>query len=89
MQSLALGARSALPPPKHYHETYVIEAVGGLVFLVVLAYFVGLLIWSLWARSRVKANGQDGSGVNPLWIGNPASLPKAGNIDEVHAGKEL
>jgi len=85
MSSLALGANRTLPPPKHYHEAYVIEAVGSLLFLVMLAYFAGLLIWCFWERRRIKSNGQDKSRAESLETDKPQSLRRAASTDEIES----
>src|SRR6266404_5545258 len=85
MSSLALGANRTLAPPKYSHDAYVIEAVGSILFLVMLAYFAGLLIWCFWERSRTKSNEQGRSGAEPLETDQRQSLRRAAGTDEIEA----
>ena len=85
MSSLALGANRTLAPPKHYHETYTIEAVGSLLFLVMLAYFAALLIWCFWERRRIKSTGQARSGAESLETDQRQSLRGTASTDEIEA----
>lgn len=75
MVYLAQPPYHKLSHTKLSHTTYVLEALGFVLFLVMLVYLLGLFIWSFWDQRHPQPSRQECDDLRE--IGEP--LPEQAN----------
>ena len=77
-----------LPHPKLSHTAYMLEALGFVLFLVMVVYLLGLLIWCFWDQRHPQPGEQERDDLSGIGEQLPAQANTV-SASELYLGSNL